>query len=158
MTKTTQRKQVCQQIRKVALSLSKEQKIGYGCADKGLEYVSWYQDKDKSVHILTGWCGICSIAIAQAFRKNDFDAHVRMGKLRGLHGHCWVHSGGRNYDVTAIQFGLYPKIIIVSDHYLYPSPYYTVDPENREYYFSEWHEAYQPTNTRINQLLENVDE
>jgi hypothetical protein len=122
---------------------------------------------------LLGKCGICSYAVAEAFRKFGYKAEVKHGSfLHKYYGHCWVESDGEIYDITATQFSKryfekpkqyiskrFPKIYVTS--LLKNDVYFnsvTVTDDERQFFFRNWKTGEYPSIHTIRKLATSAEE
>ena|SRR5438046_2695267 len=102
---------------------------------------------------LCGACGICSAALAREFRRAGYAAKVKEGWFDNARGscHCWVESGRYIYDLTAGQFGRFPKVMIVR---LGDKRYR----DGRNPHWPSWPDDQRPTHQRIRHLLRGAED
>ncbi len=97
---------------------------------------------------LGGWCAIAAASLETSFKRAGYPAEMRKGRVKKFGEHCWVVSGDHIYDITATQFGKFPKVYItpISDQKVG----YSNGTKNRN--FSFWPSRNQPYSSRVDKF------
>lgn len=97
-------------------------------------------------------CAVASAALSQAFLKNGFNNILVYGEYRGQ-AHCWVKTeDGRNWDLTATQFGpSFPKVYSFLKNRNFEEIEYVAEPYKK--YFSDWPVEQRPGARKTKKIL-----
>lgn len=100
---------------------------------------------------LAGLCAIASFALKKELEKNGYEAQlIRGGFQDAWGGHCWVECEGEIIDITATQFQIAEKVLIVpADDPRYEDKV-IVKTRNS---FRNWPLVQKPLDTHVSKLL-----
>jgi len=110
---------------------------------------------------LKGMCGLCAIAVFEAFVRRGWHCRCFFGKFypdedgKGKN-HCWVDDGEFCYDITATQFGReYSAVYIVASDSEQYEPLWEISLESDCWRYAPKNER--PTHELVALILEADD-
>ena len=94
---------------------------------------------------LGGYCAIASFVLCRCFAKIGLRPKLMELINDDRCSHCWVELNGKRFDVTATQFGNYPKILVGTKRSKHVKMHIKKFPEadsvsyKRYSYWEDWH-------------------
>lgn len=78
-----------------------------------INWINYGNNYDIDPHTMVGTCAIASYALFKVLRANGYRVTFVCGVDDNDHGgHCWVKYKDIIIDITAVQFGDYPDVLI----------------------------------------------
>ena len=95
-------------------------------------------------------CGVAAMALKEASRGR---MRIRLGRLNGEE-HCWNEWGRWRFDITASQFGTFPKVLITERGIFQGKGWrYSKGMELKGYKDFRWGKSQNPTPSLIRRVV-----